>query len=145
MSHSLSRIWIHAIWSTKDRLPLIHPPAEALIYDFLKGQFQDMGCPVKAINGMPEHIHVLFQLNPQKSLADVIKQVKGSSSHTINQQDLIQEKFSWQTGYAAFSVSGSAVDKIASYIHTQKQHHAQKSFHSEFNEILIDHGFEIET
>ena len=145
MSHSLSRIWIHAIWSTKDRLRLIHPPAEPLIYDFLKGQFQEMSCPVKAINGMPEHIHVLFQLNPQKSLADVIKQVKGSSSHYINQQNLIPDKFSWQTGYAAFSVSGCSVDKIAYYIYSQKEHHAQKSFQSEFNEILIDHGFEIET
>lgn len=145
MSHSHSRIWIHAIWSTKDRLPLIQPTAEQLIYKFLEEEFHEMGCTVKAINGMADHIHVLFLLNPQKSVADVIKQVKGSSSHRINQENLIPEKFSWQTGYASFTVGGTLVKKVSHYIETQKEHHAQKSFQSEFNEILIDHGFEIET
>lgn len=145
MSHSLARIWIHAIWSTKDRLPLIHPNAEQPIYKFLEEEFQEMGCSVKAINGMADHIHVLFLLNPQKSIAEIIKQAKGSSSHYINQENLIPEKFSWQTGYAVFSVSGSFVEKVSLYIETQKEHHAKKSFLSEFNEILIAHGFEIES
>ncbi len=145
MSHSISRIWIHAIWSTKDRRPLIRKSEEPLIHDFLQILFQDMDCSVKALHVMSDHLHVLFLLHPKKSLSEVIKYVKGSSSHIINQQELTLEKFSWQSGYAAFSVSGTSVDKVASYIHTQKEYHAQKTFHSEFNEILIDHGFEIET
>ena len=55
------------------------------------------GCPVRVINGMPDHLHCLFLLNPQKSIAEIIKQVKGSTSHWVNEQDLIKEKFSWQT------------------------------------------------
>jgi putative transposase len=54
---------------------------------------------------MPDHIHALFLLNPQKSISEVIKQIKGSSSHFVNHQNLIDEKFAWQTGYAAYSVS----------------------------------------
>ncbi|MDZ4708749.1 MAG: transposase [Saprospiraceae bacterium] len=123
----------------------MHKNAEPLIYDFINIQFQDFGCPVNAINRKPEHIHVLFLLNPQKSLAEVIKQVKGSSSHIINQQDLTQEKFSWQTGYAAFSVSGSLVDTVSLYIQIQKEHHAKKSFQTEFDDLLKEHGLEMDS
>lgn len=61
---------------------------------------------------MPDHIHCLFLLNPQKSISEVIKQIKGSSSHYINQNNLIADKFAWQTGYAAYSISESVVDKV---------------------------------
>lgn len=112
MPHSFNKIWIHAIWSTKDRIPLIHSSVENRIHHFISEQLQEHGCPVRIINGMPEHIHCLFLLNPQKSIAEIIKQIKGSSSHFINQNNLIKEKFAWQTGYAAYSVSESVVDKV---------------------------------
>src|SRR4051812_43847737 len=107
MPHSYNKIWIHAIWSTKERIPLIHHGIEQKLYQFLSDQLRELGCPVRIINGMPDHIHCLFLLSPQKSIADVIKQIKGSSSHYINQGNLIKEKFAWQTGYAAYSVSES--------------------------------------
>ncbi len=92
--------------------------------------------PVRIINGMPDHIHCLFLLNPQKSIAEVIKQIKGSSSHFINQNNLISEKFAWQTGYAAYSVSESVVDKVFQYIKNQKHHHTKKTFQEEYNEFI---------
>jgi len=112
MPHSFNKIWIHAIWSTKDRHPFIHSNVEHKIYHFISEQFREQGCPVSIINGMPDHLHCLFLLSPQKSIAEVIKQIKGSSSHYINQNNLIIDKFSWQTGYAAYSVSESVVDKV---------------------------------
>jgi putative transposase len=114
MSHSFSKIWVHAIWSTKERDLLIKPKIEPLLHDYLGEQLRELGCFVKIINGMPDHIHCLFMLNREKSIADVIKQVKGASSHYINQNDLINEKFAWQTGYAAYSVSESILDKVLS-------------------------------
>jgi len=69
---------------------------------------------------MPDHIHCLFLLNPQKSISEVIKQIKGSSSHYVNQTNLISQKFAWQTGYAAYSVSESVLEKTFSYIQNQK-------------------------
>jgi putative transposase len=95
MSHSFNKIWIHAIWSTKERMPLIHSKIEYVLHQYIGAQLREQNCPVRIINGMPDHIHCLFLLNPQKSIAEVIKQIKGSSSHYINQNDLISEKFSW--------------------------------------------------
>ena len=116
MPHSFNKIWIHAIWATKYRQPMIHRSVENNIYQFIAEQLRAQGCPVRIINGMPDHIHCLFLLSPQKSIAEVIKQIKGSSSHFINQTNLIVENFSWQTGYAAFSVSASIVEKVFHYI-----------------------------
>ena len=136
MSHSYNKIWIHAIWATKERTPLINSVAEHKVHQYIAEQLREFGCPVRIINGMSDHIHCLFLLNPQKSMAEVIKQIKGSSSHYINQNNLIAEKFSWQTGYAAYSVSESVVEKVFTYIKNQKIHHQKKSFNQEYEEFL---------
>ena len=142
MPHSYNKIWIHAIWSTKGRLPLIQSTVENKIYQFISDQLRDQGCPVRIINGMPDHIHCLFLLSPQKSIADVIKQIKGSSSHFINQNNLISEKFAWQTGYAAYSVSESVVEKVFNYIKNQKSHHQKKTFQQEYDAYIKIYGLE---
>ena len=144
MPHSFNKIWIHAIWSTKDRHPFFHSNIEHKIYHFISEQFREQGCLVSIINGMPDHVHCLFLLSPQKSIAEVIKQIKGSSSHYINQNNLIVDKFSWQTGYAAYSVSESVVDKVHNYIHNQKQHHAKKTFQQEYDELIKLYGLDNE-
>ena len=89
MPHSYNKIWIHAIWATKERKPFITINIESKIYDFMGAQLREIGCPVRIINGMRDHIHCLFLLNSQKSISEVIKQIKGSSSHFINQNNLI--------------------------------------------------------
>ncbi|MBX2966350.1 MAG: IS200/IS605 family transposase [Cyclobacteriaceae bacterium] len=141
MPHSFNKIWIHAIWATKYRVPLILPRSEKQIHDYMREQFIEVGCPVRIINGMPDHVHCLFLLNPQKSIAGVIKQIKGSTSHHINEQNIIPEKFAWQTGYAAYSVSESVLEKVFIYIRNQKQHHAKKTFQQEYDEFLKLYGF----
>lgn len=142
MSHSYNKIWIHAIWATKERMPLIHANVENQIHQFINEQLAELGCPAKIINGMPDHIHCLFLLSPQKSLAAVIKQIKGSSSHFINHQNLVAEKFAWQTGYAAYSVSASVVGKVVEYIRNQKGHHQKKTFLQEYDEFLLAYGLD---
>ncbi len=142
MPHSFNKIWIHAIWATKERFPFIHQNIEQKVYQFISDQLRELGCQVRIINGMPDHIHCLFLLNPQKSIAEVIKQIKGSCSHFVNQNNLTPEKFSWQTGYAAYSVSESVADKVFRYIKNQKQHHKKKSFQEEYDAFLKLVGFE---
>jgi putative transposase len=136
MPHSYNKIWIHAIWATKDRIPMINQNIEQKIHLYISEQLREQGCPVRIINGMPDHIHCLFLLNAQKSIAEIIKQIKGSSSHFINQNDLIEDKFAWQTGYAAYSVSESVVEKVYQYIKNQKQHHQEKTFQQEYDAYL---------
>ena len=140
MPHSFNKIWIHAIWATKNRIHYIDSSIEDNVYLFINQQLRDMGCPVRIINGMPDHIHCMFLLSPKKSIAEVIKQVKGSSSYFINQNNLISKKFAWQTGYAAYSVSESIVNKVFLYIKNQKAHHQKKSFQEEYDEILKIYG-----
>jgi REP element-mobilizing transposase RayT len=119
---------------------MIHKSVENTIYQFISEELRALGCPVRIINGMPDHIHCLFLLSREKSIAEIIKQIKGSSSHYINQANLISEKFSWQTGYAAFSVSESIVDKVFHYIKNQKQHHTKKKFQEEYEEFIELYG-----
>jgi REP element-mobilizing transposase RayT len=140
MSHSIHKIWIHGIWSTKNRFPFISPGIENQVYGFLQDEFKEQECTVRVINGIPDHIHVLFQLNPLKAASQVIKHVKGSSSHSINDQNLVIEKFCWQTGFAAYSVSESQLKKVYDYIRLQKEYHKKKSFLQEYKELAALHG-----
>ncbi|MBI3137625.1 MAG: IS200/IS605 family transposase [Sphingobacteriales bacterium] len=144
MFHSLPSIWIHAIWSTRDRNPFILPPIEKAVHQFLACKFEETGCPVRIINGMPDHVHCLFRQNPLKSISDVIKQVKGSSSQWINTQGMLPEKFAWQKGYAVYSVGASAMEWIQHYIQEQKIHHLKKTYREEFNHFLRMHGLDNE-
>lgn len=140
MPHSFNRIWIHAIWSTKERELLINENVEAKIHDNMRGQFIECGCPVRIINGMPDHVHCLFLYNAQRTLSEIIKQVKGSTSHWINANDITLEKFSWQTGYAAYSVSESVVETVYRYIARQKVHHQKQTFPDEYEAFIKLHG-----
>lgn len=142
MPHSFNKIWIHAIWVTKMRLPLITSSIEKQVHQFISNQLRENCYPVRIINGMPDHIHALFLLNSQKSISEVIKQIKGSTSHWINQNNLTPEKFAWQTGYAAYSVSESVVDKVYNYIKNQKKHHQKKTFIQEYEEFLKLYEFD---
>ena len=142
MSKSYSKIWLHAVWSTKNRMPLIHPKMEQKLFDFLKDELKKSGCMVSIVNGMPDHVHCLFGINPQKSLTDILKQIKGSSSHFVNSNNLIPEKFIWQPGFGVFGVSHSAVDHVYYYIRNQKQHHQKRTFESEYIKFMELHGFE---
>ena len=140
MSHSFSKIWIHAVWSTKHRQPFIDSEIESRVHKMIADEFRQLDCSVGIINGMPDHVHCLFLMNPNMSVASVLKQVKGSSSHLINQRDWVSGKFSWQVGYSAFSVSESSYIKAFRYIKHQKMHHAAQSSMKESVALLKLHG-----
>jgi len=142
MSQSFTKLWIHAIWATKNRQELIDFSIEKKLYDFIWQELTELGCPVRIINGMPDHVHVLFLQNPQKTITEIVKQIKGSSSHFINREELILEKFAWQTGYAAFSVSESQLNAAYNYIKNQKEHHLKKNGQDEFDDFVKLHGLE---
>jgi putative transposase len=133
MPHSFVKCWIHALWATKERKPLIKPKIEILVHNKIEQELKESNCFVKIVNGMPDHVHGLFTLNPEKSLSDIIKQIKGSSSHWINHQNFIPLKFAWQSGDAAYSVSESQLEKVYNYIKNQKTHHRVKTWQEEID------------
>ncbi len=145
MSHSYNKIWLHVVFSTKDRKPLITSEIEHELYKHVKEQLHELGCNVKIINGIHDHVHLLFLQNPQKAITEIIKQIKGNTSHWMNSSNLTSGKFAWQAGYAAFSVSESQLEKVINYIKNQKQHHAKKTFAEEYEEFIKVHGLIFES
>ena len=123
MTKSNSQVWIHAVWATKNRMPFIDSTFETQLFKFILIQFYEMGCVLKIVNGTQDHIHCLFLMNKTKSIANVIKHIKGSSSFFINQSNFTDDYFIWQRGYATYAVSEWELDKIYNYIKNQKEHH----------------------
>jgi REP element-mobilizing transposase RayT len=120
MPHSFYKVWIHAVFTTKERQPLITLAIEEHLYSCLYAEFKSMDCSLRIVNGLPDHVHCLFMLGSKKSISEVIKHIKGLSSHCINSHYSTAEKFAWQKGYAAFSVSESKLDIVYQYIKDQK-------------------------
>ncbi len=145
MSHSKSKIWIHGIFSTKDRVPLINESFEKQLYAFLEKELNNkLECSSKIINGTKDHIHLLFLLNVNYAIKDIFHQIKGASSHWINQNNFAKNKFAWQTGYGSFSVSESKIDEVQKYIENQKEHHKNLSFVDEYKLFLKKYGLDPE-
>lgn len=144
MAHSKTKIWIHAIFSTKNRQKLIGSDIRQKVFNELKKQLIDCGCFVDAVGGVEDHVHLLFLLNPQKSISEIMKQIKGSSSHTFNQQNLTNPKFAWQVGFGAFAVSESHVEKVRKYIQNQEEHHKKITFLDEYKQFMEHYGLTLE-
>ena len=145
MSHSLTKIWIHLIFGTKERFPLINQSFEKQLYNHIRNLLEkDFYCNVDIINGTADHIHILFLQNQNYSLAEIVKNIKGNSSHWINQSKFLKAKFAWQTGYGAFSVSESMISEVRKYIANQKEHHKKMSFAEEYNRFAEKYGLSIE-
>lgn len=139
MGKSITKNWIHCVWSTKNRAPLILPHFERRLHKFIMDEFIKSGCYVENVNGMEDHIHCLFLLTPKKSMIDVIKQIKGSSSRFVNVQNFSDEPFIWQRGFGAFSVSESGKERVKNYIQNQKTHHQHQTYRMEYKKFVELH------
>lgn len=140
MLNSPCRIWIHTMFSTGDQRPLITSAIEKKVYNFMKEQFELWGCECRIINGTRDHVHVLFQMNYKMAITDILKMVKGTTSHWINANELTEDKFSWQKGFNAFSVGLNNLDSVELLIANQKSLHAHESYQEEYIRYLLQHG-----
>ena len=142
MSHSLAKIWIHLIFGTKNRFPMINASFEKHLYAHIKNLLEkDFKSKVEIINGTADHIHILLLQNQNHSIAELTKNIKGNSSHWINQNNFTKGKFAWQTGYGTLSVSELMVGKVRNYIKNQKEHHRKISFAEEYRRFEEKYGF----
>lgn len=107
MPNTYTQIHIHVIFAIQNRLSLISKSWEKRLYQYITGIIQNHGHKLLSINGMPDHIHILFGMRPSQSLSDLMRDVKGDSSLWINENKFVAGKFSWQEGYGAFSYSKS--------------------------------------
>jgi len=124
MASSLTNLLYHIVFSTKERIPLIHEGLEEPLYDYIGGILRGQRSILLEIGGMPDHVHLLVKLKADLAVAAAVRLVKSNSSGWVNENQRF-EGVSWQTGYFAVSVSESRVDEVRHYIWTQKENHAR--------------------
>ena len=122
------RVAVHFVWATWDRKPSILPAWEERLYATLAAISKQRNCPVYAVNGTADHLHVLARLDANTSLADLVHRMKGTTSHLINHAFAPPEPFRWQASYAAFSVDKENMDRVRTNVLDQKAHHAADTF-----------------
>jgi REP element-mobilizing transposase RayT len=136
MAQSLSKIYVHLIFSTKDRESTLPDEIRSGLHAYLGGTFKGLGCSPIEINTEPDHLHALFLLTRTKTLSDVVGHLKKSSNDWIRCQGPQFAGFFWQAGFGAFSVSQSQVEDVRAYIRNQREHHRGKSFQDELRAFL---------
>ncbi len=136
MSQSLSDIVLHVVFSTKDRQPWIKTEIEEELYKYMRGIALELKCPIIEMNGVEDHVHILLHLNAMTSASDVISKLKSNSSRWMKAKGIHYNHFSWQSGYAAFSVSRPIVEGAVEYVAQQKTHHKKVSFKEELLAML---------
>lgn len=138
MANTYTQIHIHAVFAVQNRHSLVSRIWEERLYQYITGIIQNHGHKLLIINGMPDHLHILFGMRPTQSLSDIMQDIKGDSSKWINQNKFINGRFSWQEGFGAFSFCKSDLHSVINYIKNQKEHHLKKTFLEEYVKILRD-------
>ena len=143
MPQSLARVYLHLVFSTKDRaLFLSNRDLRQETHAYLAGTCRQLGSPSLIVGGVADHVHILCYMSRTLSIADLIKETKRESSKWIKTKDGASSDFHWQGGYGAFSISPSHVDDLRRYIANQEQHHRHESFQDEFRRLLRKYGIE---
>lgn len=136
MADTYSKLYIQIVFAVKGRQNLISKKWKDEIYKYITGIVSNQKQKLIAINGMPDHIHILVGIKPNISLSDLVRDIKSSSSKFINEQKLINGKFEWQKGFGAFSYGHSQLSNVIKYIENQEEHHKSRTFKEEYIAFL---------
>ena len=145
MAQSLSRLWTHLIFSTKDRFPFLRDKVlRGEMHAYLAEMLRVHDCETLIVGGVEDHTHSLFALSRTHSIASVVKEVKRTSSGWIKTTSRRMSKFYWQGGYGSFSVSQSNLTDVICYIENQEEHHKRVTFQDEYRAFLKAYGIEFD-
>jgi putative transposase len=142
MPQSLANILIHIVFSTKNRVPLLHPEIECELHPYMAAICRACHCPTHEIGNTEDHIHLVCSLARTIAVAELLEEIKSSTSKWIKTKGPRYSGFAWQAGYGAFSIGQSQLAAVKKYIAQQKEHHRRKSFQEEFREILKRYGIQ---
>lgn len=142
MSQSLCKLYLHIIFHVKNTSPTVENEHLERLHSYLGGLVNTTGCQVICVGGTENHVHVLVMFSKTETVAHVVEEIKRNSSRWIKTVSPKYEKFAWQSGYAAFSVSQSQVDTVIAYIRNQAEHHKKHSFKDEYLDFLRLHKIE---
>lgn len=137
------RIWVHLVFSTKNRAPYLTESIRKTVFKHMKENAMEKNIWLDCVNGYTEHTHCLISLGKEQSISEVAHLIKGESSYWINKQNLCEEKFCWQDDYWAVSVSESHLQSVRKYIHNQEEHHRLQNFNEEVDTFMKKYGWEL--
>ena len=135
------KVWIHFVWSTKDRMPALTKEIRQKVFQHIRENAKEKEIFLDFIGGYVDHIHCLISLGTGQEIENIVQLIKGESSHWINKNKLCKGRFAWQEEYFAVSVSESILDNVREYIADQEKHHRIKSFDEGFDLFLKRAGF----
>ena len=138
---SYVRIWIHSVWGTKNREPILARESRQILFNHIRDNAKSKHIYVDTVNGYAEHVHCLFGLGADMTVSKVLQLIKGESSHWSNLDHLLKTKLEWADEYFAISVSESNVGRVREYIRNQEEHHRKTSFTEEWKEFLTRYEF----
>jgi|SRR5215813_5176148 len=137
MSQSLAKLWTHLVFSTKDRYPFLTDKQIRIdMHAYLATVLRSHDCETAIVGGVEDHVHALFALSKNHALADVVKEIKRTSSVWIKDLGAKLRRFHWQRGYGAFSVSQSNLKEVIQYIERQEEYHRRVTFQDEYRAFL---------
>lgn len=136
------RVYIHLVFSTKNREPFLNSlELRKRVFQHIKQNAEEKGIWLDCINGWQDHAHCLISLGKEQSISKVAQLIKGESSFWINQYKLTENRFFWQDDYWAVGVSESHLQSVRNYIHNQHEHHSKKTFTNEVDEFMEKYGW----
>ena len=136
MADTYTQINMHVVFSVKGRENILSAKIRPDIFKYISGILSNIEQFPLAVNGYKDHVHLFFEMQPTKSLSDIVRVVKTNSSKWINENRFIAGKFSWQEGYGGFSYSRSQRNNVIQYIIKQEEHHKEKTFREEYLQLL---------
>ncbi len=140
MPQSLANVIVHLVFSVKDRQPLLHPSVRPATHAYLATVVRNAGCECFRAGGVADHIHLAVGLSRTMTIADLVEEVKTSSSKWMKTQSPALRVFSWQRGYGVFSVGPADLDALCAYIDGQEEHHKTRSYQEEYRAFLTKYG-----
>ena len=145
MPQSLARVYVHLVFSTKHRTPWLKDAGvRDELYRYMATILIGLESPAILINGVEDHVHVLFTLSRNYAIKKIVQDAKADTSLWIKKKGVAYSDFHWQAGYGAFSVSQSMLDEVVRYIRDQEEHHKKRSYQDEFRRLCELHEIEID-
>ncbi len=144
MPQSLSKVILHIIFSTKNRELFLDSDVRPRIHAYLATICRDLGAELLHVGGVADHVHIVTTLPRTLSQAQVVEQIKKTSSKWIKEFDARYRTFFWQRGYGAFSVSPSQLEAVLQYVEAQQTHHRTRTFQEEYRDLLRKHGIDFD-
>jgi REP element-mobilizing transposase RayT len=138
---SYVKIWIHSVWGTKNREPLLSKEIRKDLFRHIKENGKEKDIYIDSINGHLDHVHCLMALNADLTIAKAMQLIKGESTFWANKNKLVKPKLEWADEYFAVSISESMVENVRNYIKNQEEHHKKITFQQEYNEFIKKYKF----